>query len=193
MTLTVSYHLPFFSQNQIFIRYLYAQFILYTNIKYLNTVTIFNWICIPTGVFFMCEWYTELALLVEIFCTNRAVENKSIRLWLNTCSSSRLAVNALSFSYLNFILYCVVLWTCQVVVVWILQADFVISVTSLWLKTLTEHYGFIIKVYCAYFGEKLRDQDKSWAPHKVCYVCVENLRKWSKGKKKVCRFGVPMI
>jgi hypothetical protein len=40
---------------------------------------------------------------------------------------------------------------------------------------------------------KLGDQDKSWAPHKVCYVCVQDLRKWSKGKKKAFRFGVPVI
>jgi hypothetical protein len=40
---------------------------------------------------------------------------------------------------------------------------------------------------------KLGDQDKSWAPHKVCYVCVEDLRKWSKGKKKAFRFGVLLI
>jgi hypothetical protein len=53
--------------------------------------------------------------------------------------------------------------------------------------------GFIRKVYYAYFGVKLGDQDKSWAPHKVWYVCVEGLRKWSKGKKKAFRFGVPMI
>jgi hypothetical protein len=48
-------------------------------------------------------------------------------------------------------------------------------------------------VYYAYFGVKLGDQDKSCAPHKACYVCVEDLRKWSKGKKKAFRFGVPMI
>jgi hypothetical protein len=48
-------------------------------------------------------------------------------------------------------------------------------------------------VYYAYFGVKLGDQDKSWAPHKVCYVCVEDVRKWSKGKKKAFRFGVPII
>jgi hypothetical protein len=40
---------------------------------------------------------------------------------------------------------------------------------------------------------KLGDQDKSWDPHRICYVCVEDLRKWSKGKKKAFRFGVPMI
>jgi hypothetical protein len=40
--------------------------------------------------------------------------------------------------------------------------------------------GFIRKVYCTYFGVKLGDQDKSWPPHKLCYVCVHDLRKWSK-------------
>ncbi|GFV28546.1 uncharacterized protein TNCV_3984971 [Trichonephila clavipes] len=34
------------------------------------------------------------------------------------------------------------------------------------------------KVYFAYFGIKLGDQDKSWAPHVVCSVCVEELRQW---------------
>jgi hypothetical protein len=53
--------------------------------------------------------------------------------------------------------------------------------------------GFIRKLYYAYFGVKLGDQHKSWAPNKVCYVCVEDRRKWSKGKKKAFRFGVPMI
>jgi hypothetical protein len=59
-----------FSQNQIFTLYQYAQFILYTNIKQLNIVTVFNSIYISTCVFFMCEGYTELAPLVAIFCTN---------------------------------------------------------------------------------------------------------------------------
>jgi hypothetical protein len=44
--------------------------------------------------------------------------------------------------------------------------------------------GFVRKVYYAYFSVKLGDQNKSWAAHKVCYVCVEDLRKWSKGKRK---------
>jgi hypothetical protein len=51
----------------------------------------------------------------------------------------------------------------------------------------------IRKLYYAYFGVKLGDQDKSWAAHTVCYVCAEDLRKWSKGKKKAFRFGVPII
>jgi hypothetical protein len=53
--------------------------------------------------------------------------------------------------------------------------------------------GFIRKVYCGYFGGKMGDQDKSWASHKECYVSAEGLRKWSKGKKKEFRFGVPVI
>jgi hypothetical protein len=51
--------------------------------------------------------------------------------------------------------------------------------------------GFIRKVCYASFGVKLGDQDKSWAPHKVCYVYVDDPTKWSKGKKKAFRFGVP--
>jgi hypothetical protein len=142
----------------------------------------------------MFEGYTELAPLVAIFCTNVAVVKKSRRLWLNTSSCSRLAVNALSFFNLNFNLYCVVLWTCQVVVMWTLQNVFVISVANLWLKKHQQNItGFIRKVYYAYIGVKLEVQDKSWAPHKVCYVCVVDLRKWSKWKKKTFRFGVPVI
>jgi hypothetical protein len=48
-------------------------------------------------------------------------------------------------------------------------------------------------VHYAYFGLKLGDQDKSWAPHKVSCVCVGDLRKWPKEKMKAFRFGVPMI
>jgi hypothetical protein len=43
------------------------------------------------------------------------------------------------------------------------------------------------KVYYTYFGVKLGDQGKSWAPRNVCSVCAEKLRQWS------FRFGVSMI
>jgi hypothetical protein len=67
MTLTVAYHAPFFSQN--------PNFIPYTNVKQLNTVTTFNSMYFSTErIFFMYEGYTELAPLVAIFCTNMAVE-----------------------------------------------------------------------------------------------------------------------
>ncbi|GFT93232.1 uncharacterized protein TNCV_2219981 [Trichonephila clavipes] len=52
--------------------------------------------------------------------------------------------------------------------------------------------NFVQKVYFAYYGIKLGDQDKSWAPHVVCSVCFEELRQWFQGKKSF-RFAVPMI
>ena len=52
---------------------------------------------------------------------------------------------------------------------------------------------FIKQCYHAYFGCKLGDQDKSWAPHTVCKICVEHLRQWYSGKSKCMPFGVPMI
>jgi hypothetical protein len=52
---------------------------------------------------------------------------------------------------------------------------------------------FLRNVYYAYCGVKLGDQSKSWAPHKVCYFCVEDLRNLSKRKKKAFRFDAPMI
>ena len=49
------------------------------------------------------------------------------------------------------------------------------------------------KEYLAYFGVKLGDQDKNWAPHHVCRTCVENLRQWTKQKRKSIGFAVPMV
>jgi len=52
---------------------------------------------------------------------------------------------------------------------------------------------FVKQCYHAYFGCKLGDQEKSWAPHVVCKTCVEDLRHWYKGDGKCMPFGVPMI
>ncbi|XP_073532722.1 uncharacterized protein [Phyllobates terribilis] len=52
---------------------------------------------------------------------------------------------------------------------------------------------FVKKVYLAYFGVMLGDQDKFWAPHIVCKACIELLRKWSRGQRKSFKFGVPMV
>ena len=52
---------------------------------------------------------------------------------------------------------------------------------------------FVKNVYHAYFGVKLGDQDKVWAPHKVCRNCVSSLRQWSIGKLRSLAFGVPMV
>ena len=38
------------------------------------------------------------------------------------------------------------------------------------------------KCYHAYFGIKLGDQDKSFAPHSCCKACVENFEKVELGK-----------
>ena len=35
----------------------------------------------------------------------------------------------------------------------------------------------------AYFGMKLRVQDKPWAPHKVCKNCNVTLYLWTKGSE----------
>ena len=52
---------------------------------------------------------------------------------------------------------------------------------------------FVKKSYYAYYGVKLGDQDKAWAPHKVCSICIEELTQWTKYTKKSFRFGVPMV
>ncbi|KAF2899006.1 hypothetical protein ILUMI_07173 [Ignelater luminosus] len=57
-------------------------------------------------------------------------------------------------------------------------------------KNITE---FVKKVYFAYFDVKLRDEDKPWAPHKVCSIYVEELRQWSQGEKQSFRYGVPIV
>lgn len=52
---------------------------------------------------------------------------------------------------------------------------------------------FVKQAYFAYFKIKLGDQDRSWAPHKVCKQCVESLRMWTKGTRDKLAFGIPMI
>jgi len=51
---------------------------------------------------------------------------------------------------------------------------------------------FVKQSYLAYFGVRLGDQDKSWAPHIACKTCVELLRSWTKGKRQL-KFGIPMV
>ena len=52
---------------------------------------------------------------------------------------------------------------------------------------------FIKTVYEAYFGMKLGDQNKSWAPHQQCQHCTEMLCFWIQGKIRLMWFGVPMV
>ena len=53
--------------------------------------------------------------------------------------------------------------------------------------------SFVKASYFAYFGIKLGDQDKPFAPHVCCQTCVEYLRRWSKGLIKALPFGIPMV
>ena len=51
---------------------------------------------------------------------------------------------------------------------------------------------FVKKAYLTYFGIKIGNQDKTWAPHKVCNTCLESLRHWTKGSISKMSFDVPM-
>jgi hypothetical protein len=62
------------------------------------------------------------------------------------------------------------------------------------VKKQRQNITSFVKTACfAYFGIKLGDQDKPWSAHTVCCVCVEDLRNWTKGKKKALWFGIPMV
>ena len=50
----------------------------------------------------------------------------------------------------------------------------------------------IKKCYEHYFGCKVGDQDKSWAPHVCCVTCVRLLTAWAKGSRHM-PFAIPMI
>ena len=57
-------------------------------------------------------------------------------------------------------------------------------------KSITD---FVRKTYYAYFGIKLGDQDKPWAPHVVCKTCVERFRQWTSGTRQSIGFGIPIV
>ena len=49
------------------------------------------------------------------------------------------------------------------------------------------------RLYYAYFGCAVGDQDKVWSPHYCCLDCSGKLSKWFSGKKLDMGFAVPMI
>ena len=51
----------------------------------------------------------------------------------------------------------------------------------------------IKKLYHAFFGIKLGDQDKDFAPYVACNSCASKLRMWYQKKLKSLPFGVPMV
>ena len=52
--------------------------------------------------------------------------------------------------------------------------------------------SFITRAYHAYFGIKLADQDKAWAPPMVCKAYTDTLRGWTNGKRSL-NFGITMV
>ena len=49
------------------------------------------------------------------------------------------------------------------------------------------------KAYHLYFGCKIGDQDKPWAPHICCATCATQLSQWLNGKRPSMPFAVPMV
>jgi hypothetical protein len=50
----------------------------------------------------------------------------------------------------------------------------------------------IKKCYEHYFGCKVGDQNKSWAPHFCCVTCARRLAAWAKGSRCM-PFAIPMV
>ena len=63
--------------------------------------------------------------------------------------------------------------------------------------TTKEQRKYIAKrlkiAYHHYFGVKLGDQEKSWAPHICCSTCYSGLTQWLLGEKSSMPFHVPMV
>lgn len=53
--------------------------------------------------------------------------------------------------------------------------------------------ALVKKAYHLYFGCKLGDQDKAWAPKICCNTCSRTLTGWMKGSHKSMKFAIPMI
>lgn len=51
----------------------------------------------------------------------------------------------------------------------------------------------VLKAYELYFGIKVGDQDKLWAPHICCKTCVTLLTGWLRGDNRKMPFAVPMV
>jgi hypothetical protein len=49
------------------------------------------------------------------------------------------------------------------------------------------------QAYNLYFGWKVGNEDKSWAPHYCCTQCYTALTQWLNGKRKSMPFAIPMI
>ncbi len=63
----------------------------------------------------------------------------------------------------------------------------------LWQEKEDEHHKLCEKGIPCLLGIKLGDLDRKRAPKKVCHTYVEQLRKWSQGKKISMPFPVSVI
>ena len=57
-------------------------------------------------------------------------------------------------------------------------------------RPITEN---VKKAYFLYFGCKVGDQDKNWAPHICCVSCYVTLIQWVRGNRSSMPFAVPMV
>ena len=49
------------------------------------------------------------------------------------------------------------------------------------------------QAYERYFGMKIGDQDKNWAPHVICGTCRSNLDAWLRGDRHSMPFAIPRV
>ncbi|KAJ4446797.1 hypothetical protein ANN_13495 [Periplaneta americana] len=68
-----------------------------------------------------------------------------------------------------------------------------INQTEMGFKQRCNITDFVKKSYLAYFGIKLVDPSKTWAPHKVCKVCIEEFRNLINWRRPLLSSGVPMV
>ena len=67
------------------------------------------------------------------------------------------------------------------------------GVSMIWRRCRRQLSPHVMKLYELYFGCKVGDQDKRWAPHVRCVGCSSSLSAWYKGTGSGLTFGVPMI
>ena len=77
--------------------------------------------------------------------------------------------------------------------VWEQTKQFLLHLWIIYFSSAEEVTALVKKAYHLYFGCKLGDQDKVWAPNICCNTCSRTLTGWVKGSRKSMTFAVPMI
>lgn len=68
-----------------------------------------------------------------------------------------------------------------------------VTLTTQNLQENRKQIVFVKRAYRGYFGLKLGDQGKIWAPQYVCKTCRKRLRQWTTAKRKILEVGVPIV